>query len=683
MTLESLERSARSRRTLSNSSTTSTPSSGSAKTLSSANLTGNQLSTDQGRQSSSVGESAKGRRPSSMGKTVDEDGIEDCDETTPFTTSSVTKGIQQHQRQDQPDAALTLPLLPERDAIGGSSHAPTSDLMTCPATSSASDDTPPILSGHAMQSRVRVSDSEAESSSPNTYGLCLKDGKCADSSMTSLVLNSDGTPASNLNLHKSADTSSTLPFLAHDKDSLRDGPLEPRPRTVQKRQLVTLINTPAPELIHVHLPSEIDTDPQPAITVIAIDPESGTGLYSPKPTSFVYPGFTPIAVSATTSSTVSDSPAPPGIQSPASQSGVRAVCGACGGVMPPPGTAFHLEGVGASVVGVGSSVGLTPTNAILLTNRAQPQNIPTNSSEPKNSVGVVCESVVMVHEEGPADSTIRASSTSTSLHTSTGTPGNVDICRICHCEGELDAPLIAPCYCTGSLRWVHQSCLQQWIKSSETRKCELCKFEFIMETKIKPFQKWEKLQMTTVERRKIMCSVTFHAIAITCVIWSLYVLIDRTTDEIRKGNLEWPFWTKLIVVAIGFIGGLVFMYVQFKMYIALCRRWRAFNRVIYVQDIPDALLTSSKEKLKASGLLTSKAARTGGRSSTSVSPSASKEDSPDLAAASDSEIDSQIQQHQPQLQEQPPPPPPPPPPLPLPAAASSALQPFDCREFPV
>ena len=83
-----------------------------------------------------------------------------------------------------------------------------------------------------------------------------------------------------------------------------------------------------------------------------------------------------------------------------------------------------------------------------------------------------------------------------------------------------------------------QSCLQQWIKSSETRKCELCKFEFIMETKIKPFQKWEKLQMTTVERRKIMCSVTFHAIAITCVIWSLYVLIDRTTDEIRKGENE-------------------------------------------------------------------------------------------------------------------------------------------------
>ena len=95
---------------------------------------------------------------------------------------------------------------------------------------------------------------------------------------------------------------------------------------------------------------------------------------------------------------------------------------------------------------------------------------------------------------------------------------------------------------------------------------------------------WQKLEMTKVERRKIFCSVTFHVIAITCVVWSLYVLIDRTTEEFHSGVLEWPFWTKLIVVAIGFTGGLVFMYVQCKMYIQLCRRWRAYNRVIYVQD---------------------------------------------------------------------------------------------------
>ncbi|GAB5578579.1 E3 ubiquitin-protein ligase MARCHF8 isoform X1 [Prionailurus iriomotensis] len=111
-----------------------------------------------------------------------------------------------------------------------------------------------------------------------------------------------------------------------------------------------------------------------------------------------------------------------------------------------------------------------------------------------------------------------------------------DACRICHCEGDDESPLITPCRCTGSLHFVHQTCLQQWIKSSDTRCCELCKYEFIMEVKLKPLRKWEKLQMTASERRKIMCSVTFHVIAITCVVWSLYVLIDRTTEEIKHGQ---------------------------------------------------------------------------------------------------------------------------------------------------
>ncbi|KAG8327227.1 e3 ubiquitin-protein ligase [Homalodisca vitripennis] len=164
---------------------------------------------------------------------------------------------------------------------------------------------------------------------------------------------------------------------------------------------------------------------------------------------------------------------------------------------------------------------------------------------------------------------------------------NYDICRICHCEGDSEVPLIAPCYCAGSLRYVHQACLQQWIKSSNIRCCELCKFQFIMQTKTKPFSEWEHLEMSGFERRKLLCAVMFHAVALTCVVWSLYVLIDRTAEEIQNGLLEWPFWTKLIVVAIGFTGGAVFMYIQCKAYLEICQRWKAFNRVIYVQNAPE------------------------------------------------------------------------------------------------
>ncbi|XP_064097483.1 E3 ubiquitin-protein ligase MARCHF8-like, partial [Macrobrachium nipponense] len=117
-----------------------------------------------------------------------------------------------------------------------------------------------------------------------------------------------------------------------------------------------------------------------------------------------------------------------------------------------------------------------------------------------------------------------------------------------------------------------------------------------MHSKIKPFNKWEKLDMSGMERRKIACSVTFHVVALTCVVWALYILIERTTEEVQEGSLEWPFWTKLIVVAIGFTGGLVFMYVQCKMYVQLCKRWRAFNRVIYVQNVPEKVPLSERDR---------------------------------------------------------------------------------------
>lgn len=171
--------------------------------------------------------------------------------------------------------------------------------------------------------------------------------------------------------------------------------------------------------------------------------------------------------------------------------------------------------------------------------------------------------------------------------TSSKTSDSPDICRICHCEGTIDEPLISPCLCLGTMQYLHQACLQRWIKSAGVKSCELCKFEFIMHSEIKPFKQWQKLDMNIVERRKVMCSVAFNLIAVTCVLWSLYVLIDKTRDEVKTGKLHWPFWTKLVVVAIGVTGGLVFLYVQCKMYFQLCIRWRQFNQRIIIHSISE------------------------------------------------------------------------------------------------
>lgn len=42
--------------------------------------------------------------------------------------------------------------------------------------------------------------------------------------------------------------------------------------------------------------------------------------------------------------------------------------------------------------------------------------------------------------------------------------------------------------------------------------------------------------MSKSERRKIFCSVLFHLIAIVCMLWSVYILVKRTAEEIRLGK---------------------------------------------------------------------------------------------------------------------------------------------------
>lgn len=52
-------------------------------------------------------------------------------------------------------------------------------------------------------------------------------------------------------------------------------------------------------------------------------------------------------------------------------------------------------------------------------------------------------------------------------------------CRICHSAEELsDDPLVAPCRCSGSLRYVHNSCQRAWLRAQRGPSdytCELCR----------------------------------------------------------------------------------------------------------------------------------------------------------------------------------------------------------------
>ena len=99
------------------------------------------------------------------------------------------------------------------------------------------------------------------------------------------------------------------------------------------------------------------------------------------------------------------------------------------------------------------------------------------------------------------------------------------MCRICHCESEIDAPLISPCVCSGSLKYVHQACLQQWIKSANTKSCELCKFDFQMTTRVKPFRKVSfKREREIGSVRSYCVDMTIHCIDNTTKVVLIYII---------------------------------------------------------------------------------------------------------------------------------------------------------------
>ncbi|KAM0786584.1 hypothetical protein ACM66B_002040 [Microbotryomycetes sp. NB124-2] len=61
---------------------------------------------------------------------------------------------------------------------------------------------------------------------------------------------------------------------------------------------------------------------------------------------------------------------------------------------------------------------------------------------------------------------------------------DVDVCRVCRSGAPEDGPLFWPCQCSGSMKYVHESCLNDWINArgtTEKPKCELCGHELTYE----------------------------------------------------------------------------------------------------------------------------------------------------------------------------------------------------------
>jgi len=106
---------------------------------------------------------------------------------------------------------------------------------------------------------------------------------------------------------------------------------------------------------------------------------------------------------------------------------------------------------------------------------------------------------------------------------STNSRKSYQFCRICH-DGEGAnvndtpsssssgrEPLIAPCKCTGTVALIHLSCLERWLNSSNTDKCEICHHSYEISRQSRTCNEYLRDRSNQFNVRNLIADILFHA----------------------------------------------------------------------------------------------------------------------------------------------------------------------------
>ncbi|KAI6651533.1 hypothetical protein LOD99_5141 [Oopsacas minuta] len=133
-----------------------------------------------------------------------------------------------------------------------------------------------------------------------------------------------------------------------------------------------------------------------------------------------------------------------------------------------------------------------------------------------------------------------------------------DICRICFDGG---AGLIAPCLCTGSSKWVHRKCLDNWRATNYNltcfTHCNTCTYEYRLCMKEPRVSKRVKLCMLlTRDILTLLIIVELLIVAMSAISYGLDIAAGRNIWHLFPYE-SWPVATQ---VGVYYLAGIVFFF---------------------------------------------------------------------------------------------------------------------------
>uniref|UniRef100_A0A915DP19 RING-CH-type domain-containing protein n=1 Tax=Ditylenchus dipsaci TaxID=166011 RepID=A0A915DP19_9BILA len=115
------------------------------------------------------------------------------------------------------------------------------------------------------------------------------------------------------------------------------------------------------------------------------------------------------------------------------------------------------------------------------------------------------------------------------------------VCRICYSgenSGLKEEPLISPCNCKGTMGLFHRSCLNEWLMSSNTFACEICRFRFDIRRIRRPFGAYLRASNAVTERQTLITDILCFLVLTPLVILSVIVCVSLAVDFIDDDKEE-------------------------------------------------------------------------------------------------------------------------------------------------
>lgn len=181
-------------------------------------------------------------------------------------------------------------------------------------------------------------------------------------------------------------------------------------------------------------------------------------------------------------------------------------------------------------------------------------------------------------------------------------------CKICFQKDSdtEDTPDVHPCKCVGSMKYVHASCLEHWLKISSSKRCELCHYDYKFK-KIYKSNTPEKISFLVVSRMLIGKGIStlkktllilFNLFLKLCRIYSSSALFQFLFFKVERVPVFKTEVSFIIGICINLVGLILFsLFKKVKDKLHYLRRRRIHINLEVSRDLVDSIYTPSNSVL--------------------------------------------------------------------------------------